>query len=184
MSLFPMFVNLEGKNVLVVGGGNVAARKIEKLLPFKPKITVVAKKIKRDEIKKLAEKHNITLIERQFLFTDIDRKDMVIVAVDDVDLQREVYNYCVRRRIPVNCVDSPDYCTFIFPALVIKDELVIGISTSGTVPGLSAKIREKIENCLPENIEDVLKKLKQIRESMPKGEERQKKILEIINKLL
>jgi len=183
MPLFPMFVDLKNKNVLVVGGGTVAQRKIEKLIPFKPKIEVVAKNINRD-IKKLAKDYaGIILNERAFDFLDLKNKDIVIVAVDDISLQKEIYEECIKRKIPVNSVDSPDYCSFIFPALVVKGELVIGISTSGTVPGLSAKVRKHIEKCLPENIEEILNELKHIRETLPKGEERQRVILQKVEEL-
>jgi len=184
MALFPLFVNIEEKEVLVVGAGEVALRKIEKLLPFKPKITVVAKEIKKDEIKKLADEKKINLINRSFLFTDVDGKELVIVAVDDINLQREIYNYCYRKKIPVNSVDSPQFCTFIFPAYVKKDDIVIGITTSGKAPGLSKKLKEIIEKSLPENIENILKKLEEIRKKYPKGKKRQNLILKTVNKLL
>ena len=184
MALFPLFINIENKEVLVVGAGEVALRKIEKLLPFQPKITVVAKEIKRDEIKELAEEGKINLIKRGFLFTDIDRKELVIVAVDDINLQREIYNYCVRKKIPVNSVDSPDYCTFIFPAYVKKDNIVIGITTSGKAPALSGKLREIVEDCLPDNIENILKELEEIKKKYPKGKERQKLIMEKLDELI
>ncbi len=179
MSYFPMFVSLEGKEVLIVGGGKVAYRKIEKILPFKPNITVVAKEIKES---KISEIPNIKIINRNFLFTDLDRKDMVIVAVDDIDLQREIYNYCYRRKIPVNCVDSPQYCTFLFPAYIKEDDIVIGISTSGYAPALAKRLKDKIKDCLPKNLLEVFNKLKEIREKKEKGERRQKLIYEILDK--
>lgn len=183
MPLFPIFVEIEGKNVLVVGGGTVAQRKIEKLIPFKPKIEVVAKSINED-IKRLTKDYkDIILNERTFDFSDLENRDVVIVAVDDLALQKEIYEECVKRKIPVNSVDSPDYCSFIFPALVVKGDLVIGISTSGTVPGLSAKVRKHIEKCLPENMEEILKELKYIRETLPKGEERQRVVLQKVEEL-
>ncbi len=184
MALFPLFIDIEKKDILIVGAGEVALRKIEKLLPFKPKITVVAKEIKRDEIKKLSAEGKINLINRGFLFTDIDGKQLVIVATNDINLQREIYNYCVRRKIPVNSVDSPAYCTFIFPAYVKKDDIVIGITTSGKAPALSGKLREIIENCLPEDIEKILEELEKIRKKYPKGKERQNLIIKKLNELL
>jgi len=184
MALFPLFINLENKEVLVVGGGEIALRKIEKLLPFNPKITVVAKEVKAEKIKKLAKEGKIKLIERSFLFTDIDRKEIVIAAIDEIDLQREIYNYCFRRKIPVNSVDSPDYCSFIFPAYVKKKDIVIGITTSGKAPALSKKLKEIIENCLPENIESILYELEKIRKNFPEGKERQKIIIEKLKELL
>ncbi len=180
MALFPIFIDIQGKNILIVGAGEVALRKIEKLLPFNPKITVVAKEIVREEIKHLSKENKIKIVERPFLFTDIDGKEIVIVAVDDIDLQREIYNYCVRRKIPVNSVDSPDYCTFIFPAYVKKGDIVIGITTSGKAPGLSGKLRKLIESYLPDDLEKILEELIEIRNKLPKGEKRQ----EIIKKLV
>jgi precorrin-2 dehydrogenase/sirohydrochlorin ferrochelatase len=184
MALFPMFVDIKDKNVLIVGAGEVALRKIEKLIPFEPKITVVAKEIIREEIRELAKEHSINLVERAFLFTDIDGKEIVIVAVDDIDLQREIYNYCVRRKIPVNSVDSPDYCTFIFPAYVKRGDIVVGITTSGKAPGLSGKLRKLIENSLPEDLEQLLNQLSEIRQKYPKGKERQELILKLIEEKL
>ncbi len=184
MALFPIFIDIKGKEILIVGAGEVALRKIEKLIPFEPKITVVAKEIVREEIKELAEKNKIKILKRGFLFTDIDGKNMVIVAVDDIDLQREIYNYCFRRKIPVNSVDSPDYCSFIFPAYVKKGDIVIGITTSGKAPGLSGKLRKLIESYLPEDLEDILEQLIKVRETMPKGEERQNLIKKIVDERL
>lgn len=184
MAYFPIFVNLENKEVLIVGAGEVALRKIEKLIPFNPNITVIAKEIKKEEIRELAEKNKIKLIERYFLFTDLDRKDLVIVAVDDLELQREIYNYCYRRKIPINSVDSPDYCSFIFPAYIKKGDIVIGISTSGKAPALSSALKNIIEEALPENIEEIKEILEEIRKKYPKGTERQKLILDKIKELL
>lgn len=182
MAYFPVFISLEYKNVLIVGAGKVAERKVEKLLPFNPNITVVAKDIKSDFIKKLSKKNKIKLINRAFLFTDLDGKDLVIVAVDDINLQREIYNYCYRRKIPVNSVDSPQYCTFLFPAYIKEKDIVIGISTSGYAPALAKKLKEKIKECLPENLGEVFEKLKNIRKNKDKGEERQNLIYKILNK--
>jgi len=108
----------------------------------------------------------------------------VIVAVDNVKLQERIYRLCERRGILCNSVDSPELCNFIFPSLVVRGELVIGISSSGKVPALSKRIREIIERCLPENIEEVLEELSRERESMKKGEERQRRITELVDRLL
>ena len=184
MSLFPIFVDIKGKNVLIVGAGKVALRKIEKLLPFKPKITVIAKEIKEKDIIKLADKEEIKVINREFLFKDIDGKDLVIVAVDNIDLQREIFNLCEERKIPVNSVDSPDFCNFIFPAYIKRGDIVIGLTTSGKAPALSAKLRKKLEECLPEDLEKILSILEDLRKKYPKGEERQKIIINKLNELI
>ncbi|WP_297887849.1 bifunctional precorrin-2 dehydrogenase/sirohydrochlorin ferrochelatase [Sulfurihydrogenibium sp.] len=183
MAFFPMFFDIEGKEVLVVGGGDIAFRKVEKLLPFNPKITLVAEKIKNNAIKILFQEQKIKIIERKFLFSDIDGKDIVIVAVDDVNLQRDIYMYCNEKKIFVNSVDSPDYCNFIFPAYIKKGDIVIGITTSGKAPSLSGKLREIIEKSLPSNIENILDELDKIRKSHPKGKERQEILIKKLREI-
>jgi len=178
-----MFVDLKDKEVLVVGAGNVALRKIEKLIPFSPNITVVAEKVSED-VRKICTENGIKVIERSFKKEDLIDKEMVIVAVDNIDLQKEIFKYCRDLKIPVNSVDSPEYCDFIFPAYVKIGDIVIGITTSGKAPGLSAKIREIIENCLPENLEDILEELSNIRQTKEKGKERQELIKKIIQEKL
>ncbi|WP_457626825.1 precorrin-2 dehydrogenase/sirohydrochlorin ferrochelatase family protein [Persephonella sp.] len=182
MALFPAFIDLKTKKVLVVGGGVVALRKLEKLLPFEPDIKVVSKGF-HPETERLISEHGIPYEKRPFSFSDLEGVDIVIVAVDDIKLQEEIFSHTRGKNILVNSVDSPDYCDFIFPAYVKRSDIVIGISTSGSAPGLSAKIRKHIEKCLPENIEEILEEIKSVRNSLPKGEERQKKILELVDKL-
>ncbi len=184
MAYFPLFVDIKNRNILVVGGGKVALRKIEKLLPFNPKITVIAKKVKEDKIRQLALTGKINLYERQFSQEDLENQDVVIVAVDDLNLQREIYNLCIKSNIPVNSVDSIQYCSFIFPAYVKKGDIVIGISTSGKAPALSAALKDIIEDALPENIEQIKEVLEEIRKKYPKGKERQTLIMEKLKELL
>ena len=182
MALFPMFVNLKNQKVLVVGGGIVALRKIEKLIPFEPDLKVISLKFNH-ETEKIIKQYKIPYEKRPFNFNDLNGVKIVIVAVDNIDLQKKIFEFTRNKNILVNSVDSPEYCDFIFPAYVKKGDIVIGITTSGTVPGLSARIRKHIENNLPEDIEYILSQLKHIRKSLPKGKDRQRKIIELINKL-
>jgi len=155
MPFFPAFIDLSDKKVLVVGGGKVATRKVKNLLNFTQNITIVAPKIS-EELQKVAKEKGLKIKRRRFLTSDLKGKDLVIVAVDDVKLQRRIFKFCERRKILCNAVDSPEYCNFIFPSLIVKGELVIGISTSGKVPALSRRIRELIETHLPEDIDRIL----------------------------
>ncbi len=173
MPLFPAFVSLKGKKILVVGGGKVATRKVEKLLPFGGEITVVAPKVSK-ELKKLAKEKRIKLKRRRFLTGDLKNAFMVVVAVDDIDLQKRIFKLCQKRGILCNSVDSPSYCNFIFPAMVVKGDLVIGITTSGKAPALSREVRKLIEKALPEGIEEILDTLHRERKRLPKGRERQR----------
>ncbi len=173
MPLFPVFVNLKDKEVLVVGGGSVATRKVKTLLAFGPRITVVAPQVSPD-LAKLHKQGKIKLRKRKFKTCDLRGKFAVIVAVDDQNLQREIFKEAQRRGILCNSVDLPEACSFFFASLITKGDLVIAVSTSGKVPALARALREKIERSLPENAQAILEELHDLRSSLPKGEERQK----------
>ncbi|WP_457600631.1 precorrin-2 dehydrogenase/sirohydrochlorin ferrochelatase family protein [Hydrogenivirga sp.] len=183
MPLFPAYVDLAKMEVLVVGGGRVATRKVQNLLKFTENITVVAPEI-TEELRGLVRERGLKLRRRKFVTTDLRGKDLVIVAVDDLRLQRRIFKLCEKRRILCNSVDSPEYCNFIFPSLIVRGEVVIGISTSGRAPALSRRLRELIERALPENLEEILKTVEGERSKGSKGEERQRRIMELVDKLL
>jgi len=182
-SYFPAYVNLEGKKVLVVGGGKVATRKVKNLLKFTKNITIVSPKATK-ELETLIKKEKLKWLRRRFKPRDLKEKFLVIVAVDNVKLQKRIYELCERKGILCNSVDSPDYCNFIFPSIIKRGDMVISISTSGKVPALSRALREKLEGCIPENVEEILKELEKIRKSEEKGKERQKKLLKLARKFL
>ena len=183
MTFFPMFINLQDKEVLVVGGGQVASRKIKTLLLFKPHITVVARQFTAF-VKKLASSGVITLHKKSFHSNeDINDKDIVIVAVDDIKLQQSIFELCLKEKIPVNCVDSPKYCTFIFPSVVVRESFVAGISTSGRAPLVSKTVRKFLEKILPKNIEDVVDNVEMIRNSSLNKTEKEKVLGQAVEKL-
>jgi precorrin-2 dehydrogenase/sirohydrochlorin ferrochelatase len=181
--MFPLYVELSDKEILLVGGGNVALRKLKSLLRFTKAITLVAPRI-LPEIKSIAEREGLRLIRRRFIPSDLKGKFMVIVAVDDLALQKRVFNMCKKRGILCNSVDSPDYCNFLFPSLVVRGELVIGINTSGKAPAVSKKVREIIESCIPKDIDRIVEIVAEERNRLPKGEQRQRYIVELVDKLL
>ncbi len=183
MAYFPIFTDLKDKNVLVVGGGMVGLRKVKTLLNFTNRITVVDPSPDKELIR-LIQLRGLALRRRKFLAMDLKDADFVIVAVDDLALQKRVFNLCRKKKIPCNSVDSPQFCTFIFPSIVKKGSLVIGISTGGEAPSVSAKVREVIENCLPENIDIILEKIATMRKKLPKGEKRQKFLKDLTEALL
>lgn len=156
MGYFPFFVDVENQNCLVVGGGVVALRKIEKLLPFNPNITVVSPKVHKE----ILSIENIDIIKRKFDFNDLKEKSFVITATDDKVLNKEIYNFCKENNIPVNTVDDKDNCSFIFPALARNNGVTVAISTSGKSPLYAKYLRKKIENLIQdsESIVDNLSK--------------------------
>ena len=161
MGYFPFFVDVENKNCLVVGGGVVALRKIEKLLPFNPNITVVSPKI-HNEILSI---QNIKIINRNFDFNDLKEKSFVITATDNKELNKEIFDYCNENSIPVNTVDDKENCSFIFPALAKNNGVTVAISTSGKSPLYAKYLRKKIEFLIQDS-EGIVENLSKYREKI------------------
>lgn len=161
MGYFPFFVDVENQNCLVVGGGVVALRKIEKLLPFNPNITVVSPKVHKE----ILSIENIDIIKRKFDFNDLKEKSFVITATDDKVLNKEIYNSCEENNIPVNTVDDKDNCSFIFPALAKNKGVTVAISTSGKSPIYAKYLRKKIENLIQDS-ESIVDNLSKYREKI------------------
>lgn len=152
MGYFPFFVQIESAPGLIVGGGTVALRKAEKLLPYGPQITVVAPKI----CPELAALPALTLVRRPFRAEDVEGMAFVIAAAGDRALNHQVARLCRERGVPVNVVDDKEACSFLFPALVKRGELSVGISTGGSSPTAAIWLKEQIAALLPEGLEDIL----------------------------
>lgn len=159
MSFFPFFRDITGVSGFIIGGGKVALRKAEKLLPYGAKLTVIA-----PNILPAFQKIDVGLIERQFCENDLaNAPEFVIAACDDRELNQQIALLCRKLKIPVNVVDQPECCTFLFPALVQRGDLSIGISTSGASPSAAVWIKEEIERLLPAHMEQSLKWMKEQR---------------------
>ena len=166
MGWFPFFIQLEGARGLLVGGGRVALRKAEKLLPFGAQLTVVAPCI----CPPLAALPGLTLCRRAFADSDLSpAPDFVIAATGDRALDWRIAALCRARRILVNVVDDPAACGFYFPALVQRGRLCIGISTGGASPTAAAWLRQKIEALLPPGFDGILDRLAARREAVSAG---------------
>lgn len=153
MAYFPFFTDLTGGRGLIVGGGQTALGKAERLLAFGPSLTVVAPEV----LPALADLPRVTVLRRAFRASDLDRSlTFVIAAADDRQVNRMVSAYCKARGIPVNVVDEPEDCTFLFPALVRQGPLTIGISTGGTSPNAAIWLKEQIAGLLPDSLGDIL----------------------------
>ena len=181
MALFPMFVDLKGQDCLVIGAGVVALRKIEQLVKFAPNLTVIAPAI-HEEIYTLVQEHSIVLIEREYDLQDCENRFLVIGALDDLGEQEKIYAACMTLKIPVNCVDSPALCSFIFPALIVEGDLCVGINTAGRAPAVSSALRQYLTTLIPQGIGALIDRVHGIRQSEPVGRERQEKIIGICRK--
>lgn len=162
MGYFPFFVELSEKRGLIVGGGAVALRKVQKLLPYGPRLTVVAPEIGAD-IRAIG---GLDLRERPFVPEDLALGDFVIAATDDHTLNHQIAERCKVQKIPVNVVDCKEDCSFLFPALVRRGDLSVGISTSGVGPTAAVYLKERIGELLPERFEEILAYLEKARETV------------------
>jgi len=174
MAYFPIYIDIKDKQCVVVGGGRIALRKIEILHQFGAKITVIAPYICDDiyniennasldefayleediytgESDDLGDKSiHITFVKREFNDSDICDVQLVVAATDNEILNSHISDICKRKNILVNVVDVKDECTFIFPAICKKGELVISVSTGGSSPSMAHKIRKNIESVIPD----------------------------------
>ncbi len=163
MALFPFFVHIEGREGLIIGGGKPALDKVDRLLPYGPKLKLIAPEFRAE----LEQNPALELIRRGFREEDLDScPAFVIVAGDDVQENHRISELCRERKIPVNVVDDREYCDFIFPSLIARGNLSIGICTDGASPATSVLLKRKIEAQLPDHIEEVLNFLYQKRPSI------------------
>lgn len=171
MAYFPMFVDMTERECLIVGGGNVAYRKVMVMLDFGAKVTVVAEDI-CDELRKLAiddaanKENRITFIKRKFEQKDCDGMEMVIAATDDNALNHEIAEYCKAKGIMVNAVDQKADCSFIFPAYIKEKNLVAAFSSGGNSPVLTQYLKGKEQEILTPFLGELNEYMGQIREKV------------------
>ncbi len=170
---FPLFLNLKNEKVLIVGGGKIASDKLSHMLDFTENITLISPKFCQRAME-LIKKHNLSFKEREYRKGDLEGFLIVIVAVDDVNVQKEIFQEARGKRVFVNSVDSLDYCDFIYPSYIKKGDLTIAVSTSGSSPAFSKHLRIFLQKVIPDKVVDFLKEMRELREKLPKGKERMK----------
>ena len=150
---FPMFVDLSDKKIVVVGGGNIATRRVKTLLQFTRNITAVAPKTTM-ELHELGKAGSVNLINRPVKRTDFDMAYMVIAATNDWKLNDEIYRVCKEEGIYVNVADDKSKCDFYFPGVYMKDEVVVGITASGLNHKKARRVRVAIQEAMEESTEN------------------------------
>ncbi len=165
MAYFPMFVDMTERECLIVGGGNVAYRKVIVMLDFGAKVTVVAEDI-CEELGKLTIENQITFIKRRFERKDCDGMEMVIAATDDNALNHEIAEYCKANGIMVNAVDQKADCSFIFPSYIKEKNLVAAFSSGGNSPVLTQYLKCKEQEILTPFLGELNEYMGQIREKV------------------
>lgn len=144
MALFPFFINIEGKEGLVIGTGKHAQEKIKRLEPFGPKLRIIS--------------------EGEFSEKDLETLPaFVVVAGEDTEENHRIANLCKEKRILVNVVDDQEYCDFVFPSLISHGNLSVGICTNGASPATGVLLKRRFEEQIPDNMEEILDFLENVR---------------------
>ncbi|HEX2606202.1 MAG TPA: TSUP family transporter [Flavisolibacter sp.] len=167
-TLFPVFLKLETLQVLLVGGGAVALEKLRALLQNAPAstITVVGSTIAPGIREFVQHYPNVSLSERPYQPEDLEDKDIVVVAINDKEVSREIREAAKRNRLLVNVADTPDLCDFYLGSIVQKGDLKIAISTNGKSPTIAKRLKEILHEAIPFEIDRVVNNMSVIRKNL------------------
>jgi len=150
MRYYPIFLDIAGNPVIVIGGGNIAHQKVVGLLKAGAEVTVVSPEL-NPEMSSLEKAGRFRHVERDYEPGDLEGYILAFVATDDRSVNATVAAEGKERRVWVNAVDDPPYCDFIMPGVAQQGDLIVAVSTSGTSPAMARKMREEIEAFLTED---------------------------------
>ena len=165
-TLFPVFLKLDQLRTLIVGGGDVAGEKLRSILQNSPEaeVTIVSSEVSPSIREAASQYPRVSLKERRFQTDDLAERDIVILATDNPELNRSIYEEARRRRILTNVVDTPEVCDFYMSSIIQRSNLKIAISTNGASPGLARQLRLSLDHALPQELESSLDWLAELRE--------------------
>ena len=165
MKYYPINLDINNRDVLVVGGGGVGTRKVKTLLVCGARVTVVSGEVS-DQLQELAASGKIRLEQRSYRSDDLGGMFLVIGATNDEKLNRLISSDAEKLNTLCNIADRPEVCNFILPSIVQRDDLVITISTSGKSPALAKKLRKALEEQFGEEYGELLKLMGAIRKKL------------------
>ncbi len=165
MAKYPIFLELGGRRVVLVGGGAVAVRKAEALLDAGARLVVIALK-PSDTMLDLCTRHGAELIRAKYTKQYIAEAVLVIAATDDHKVNEQVYRDCQELEILCNVVDDPQHCDFFVPAVVKRGDLQIAIGTEGYAPAYAGHLRQKLEALFTEEHGRFLAELERVRKDV------------------
>lgn len=165
MAYFPLFTDISSKKCAVAGGGAVALRKVRTLLSYGADVYVSAREICPDIRALLGEDR---LVQGELTEDFFSGAVLVVAATSDREANHRIAEYCRQRQIPVNVTDCPEECTFIFPAVVRRGEISIGINSGTGTPALTRNLRRRISEAVPEIYGQVGKQMADFRDRVMK----------------
>jgi siroheme synthase-like protein len=161
---YPIFLDIEDRSVVIIGGGNVCARKAETMMNYGAKVTIVSPEF-TEEIEQWGAAGKLTMRRKRYEETDLDGANIVIASTDDTATNERIAADCRRRRIPVNVVDVTPLCEFIVPAIVESGSIRIAVSTGGKSPALARTLKEDLQRMVGSEYAEVNDVLGSLRES-------------------
>lgn len=176
MRYFPAFMDIQGKRVLICGGGHHALEKIDKLRPFAPCMEVFSQTLSAD----IGE---IPLIRRSLTAEDLEPRPVFVIAAEDGEENRRIKRLCGERGIFINAVDQPKDCDFIFPSMITAGDLSVGVSTGGASPTVGMILRDRFSQQIPQRIDEILEWMiaarEQVKDSVPETGARKRMLREL-----
>lgn len=166
-TLYPVFLKLSKIKVLVVGAGAVGLEKLSFMLKSSPdaQVTVLADWVS-EPVRELSEKHNIAIIEKKYESTDLEPYHIVIAATNFKEVNQHIYADAKKAGKLINVADTPNLCDFYLGSIVTKGSLKLAISTNGKSPTFAKRIREMLEEVLPEELDSLLENLHSYRKGL------------------
>ena len=150
MKYFPLFLDINNRQCLVIGGGSVASRKVTTLLKSGAGVTLVAPEV-NEKLKRLAKDKSITIINREYQDSDLTNAFLIIAATNNAKVNLHIANLANNANILVNVADNPDSGSFIFPSVVDRSPVSVAISTGGASPVYARQLRMRLESMIPKS---------------------------------
>jgi precorrin-2 dehydrogenase/sirohydrochlorin ferrochelatase len=164
---YPIFLDVEDRDVVIIGGGNVCARKAETMLRYGARVTIVSPEL-TEEIEQWARDGAVKIKRKPYDAADLDGATIVIASTDDQRVNEQIAADCRARRIPVNVVDVTPLCEFIVPAIVESGSIQIAVSTGGKSPALARTLKEDLQRMVGTEYAEVNDLLGSLRDAAKK----------------
>jgi precorrin-2 dehydrogenase/sirohydrochlorin ferrochelatase len=181
---YPLFLDIAGKLCVVLGGGKIAERKVSTLLKFKARVKLISPTITKSLFKR-AESGKIEFVERGYREGDLEGAALVFAATDRKEVNLRIKREADAKGLPINIVNDPQSCEFLVPSIVQKGPITVAISTSGSLPLLSKKLRQEIDDYLTDDYikyADMIGKFrKTLKETVKNGKKRKEIMAKIEN---